>query len=295
MQHHVNRLTLGDGLWRSGEEVCLDDGRIRCRLAPHAYHLLEAYECSPHLRFLKCKTDQDFVSFVRRWGPLDLTQRDIDCGISRKPLELYRILQRWLEAVVRLMDAYRNSDDDKGGECREWLPKFLSAEFALRRQENWKSSTQTELEFTMRGICGIREGEDTLSWIRSADLQMIRLAVEYVLRNTPLVLGVYLACGRRDRKPQVEAHWTVPTLQYALQWMVWYDVFNHHSLLFCHEEKCRKPFRAENAHRRKYCSEECAHRVAARKWRRKDLKEKRKQRKRERNSRGAANGTRKAR
>jgi hypothetical protein len=192
------------------------------------------------------------------------------------------------------MDAYRNSDDDNGGECREWLPKFLLAELALRRQERWKPPlTQTELEFIMRGICGITEEEDTSSWILSADLQRIRLAVEIVLRNTPLVLGAYLACGRRDRKPQVEAHWSVPTLQHALEWMVWYDVLNQHSLVFCRD--CGEPFRAQSAHRRKYCTEECAHRVAARKWRRKDLKEKKKQRKRERHRRGAANGTRKAR
>jgi hypothetical protein len=277
-QLRVNELE-GSGQWARGREVWIKDGYICCKLTTRTYDLLEEYENLPHLRFIESETKENLVSFVRRWGPLDIRSSEISSGTLRMPIERYRILQRWLKAVVRLMDAYRNSDDDNGGECRHWLPKFWLAEPALRRQLNLvQISTLTPMEPVMRAICGVPKGEDTASWIRSADLEMIRLAVEYVLRNTPLVMGGYLECDWRDRKPEVQARWTVPTLEYALLWMVWCDVMNQHTLTFCRE--CGKPFRPQSARRRKYCNEVCAHRVAAREWRRKDLRKKKEQRER---------------
>jgi len=329
MQHYVNKV--GDGKWPRGQQASACGGKIHCVLGRESYDLVEAYLHSPHLDFLEWESDQDLAQFVEKWGPIYLTQAQLARGVSEVPIKHYRVLQSWLRAVVYLMDAYRNSADDNGRECRRCLEVFFLAErlrqhyrkdpapvtideisFGLRQAElgilsdepidsNFRSAseqpseavTQSELEFGIRVQYGITE--DTGSWIRRSDLEMVRGAVETVLRNTSLVRGMYLDCSDRNGKPHIEAHWTVPNLEQALPWMVWYDVLNQHSLLFCREEKCRKAFRAKNAHRRKYCSKKCAHRVAARNWRNKDLKEKREQRERERNRGGATNGTRKAR
>jgi hypothetical protein len=222
---------------------------------------------------------------------------DNDSGIYREPIERYRVVQRYLKALVQLMDASRNSDDDNGVECRNSLPEFLSPELAFRRQRARENPelplTRTKLEPMLRSVCGIGPEEDVASWIRSADLEMVDIAVAYVLRNTTLSLGVYLECVRRNGKSEVEARPRLHTLEDALQWMVWCDVEIQHSLTFCRD--CGKPFRVESARRRKFCDEVCAHRAAARKWRRNDLKKKREQREPERNRAETTNGTRKAR
>lgn len=291
-KHHINTyidLDEEEGFWQPGQEVRFQDGHICCKLASRGYDLMEAYEKLPHLRFIECKTDEDFVRFVGQWGPLQMWY-DNDSGIYREPIERYRVVQRYLKALVQLMDASRNSDDDNGGKCRDWLPEFLLAELALRRQrarENRKLPlARTKLEPMLRHVCGIGDEEDVASWIRSADWKMVDIAVSYVLRNTTLSLGVYLECVLRNGKSEVEARPSLHTLEDALQCMVWCDVVIQHSLTFCRD--CGKPFRAESARRRKYCNEVCAHRAAARNW----IKEKRK---RERNQGGDTNGTRKAR
>ena len=58
------------------------------------------------------------------------------------------------------------------------------------------------------------------------------------------------------------------------------DVFQERPLVFCKE--CSQAFRPVTAHVRKFCSEECGHRVAARNWRRKDLEMKRRLKRKER-------------
>jgi len=329
MQHYVT--TFGDGKWPRGQQASVRGGKIYCVLGRESYDLLGAYSHSPHLDFLKWESDQDLAQFVEKWGPIYLTQAQLARGVSEVPIEHYRVLQSWLRAVVYLIDAYRNSVDDNGCECRRYLEVFFLAErlrqhygkdpapvtideisFCLKQGElgilsdepigsNFRSASEqvskmvgeSELEFCIRGQYGITD--DIGSWIGVADLRMVRGAVQTVLRHTSLVLGVYLDCGERGGKPHIEARWTLPSLERALSWMVWYDVLNQHSLLFCREEKCRKAFRAKNAHRRKYCSEKCAHRVAARNWRNKNLKEKREQREHERNKGEATNGTRETR
>jgi hypothetical protein len=311
VNYHVNFPKIGT--WLRGQPACVRADKIHCLLGRETYDLVESYSHSPHLLFIKCKSDQELARFAEKWGPIYLTQAQLARGVSEVPIEHYRVLRSWLRAVVYLMDAYRGSVDDDGRECRRYLEGFFLAErlrqhyrkdlgpvrveeigFHLQQAElgilsdepinsNFKSASEevpkmvgeSWLEFCIRGEYGI--AGDTGSWIRGADVRMVRGAVQTVLRHTSLVLGVYLDCGERGGKPHIEARWTLGSLEQALSWMVWYDVLNQHSLLFCRNEKCCKPFRAESAHRRKYCSEECAHRVAARNWRRKDLEEKKKQ------------------
>jgi hypothetical protein len=78
----------------------------------------------------------------------------------------------------------------------------------------------------------------------------------------------------------VRASIGVTSLEDALHWMVWQDVFQNHPFQFCAE--CRKLFQPDTRHEKKFCSPECAHRKTGREWQK---------RKRER----GANGTQKAR
>jgi hypothetical protein len=266
VQHHV--YTLEPGLWPRGRDVSLEGDQIRLRWTmDHSYDLVEAYPRFPHLRFLKCKTDQELVSFVTSWGPLNLTAEERVLGTSSMAVNSYRVFQRWLKAVVSLIDGFKNSREE-----RQHLQEFLAAELACCQESLVKPiGNQSEMGFAFRQAFGITE--DTTSWIERTDLQRVRAAAGYILSITPFVRGAGLECGRKEGKPHVEARWSVDTLEDAFRWMVWQDEFIQHPLLFCRE--CSEPFRALSKHRRKYCSPECGHRVAARKWRTEDLQRKR--------------------
>jgi hypothetical protein len=75
---------------------------------------------------------------------------------------------------------------------------------------------------------------------------------------------------RVSRRPHVIAIWKLRNLEDALQWMVWRDEWAEQPLQYCVE--CNDPFRPDTKHRRKYCSFECAHKVAARNWARQKRK-----------------------
>jgi hypothetical protein len=257
VQHHVNMLQRGR--WPRGREVSLDGDQIRLRWTPdHTYDLFEAYPRFPHLSFLKCKTDQELVSFVTSWGPLNLTAEERTLGISSMAVSSYRVSQRWLKAVISLIDGFKNSREE-----RQHLREFLAAELVCCQESPVKPiGNQSLVEFSFRQT--FRIAEDTTSWIERTDLQRVRTAAGYVLGITTFVGGAGLECGRKEGKPHIDARWSVDTLEDALRWMVWQDEFNQHPLLFCRE--CLQPFRALSKHRRKYCSSECGHRVAARNW-----------------------------
>jgi len=284
LQHHVN--AIGQGGWPRGLEVTAQNGQLICRWTPNRiYDLVEAYSRSPHLQFLKCKTDQQLATFVTAWGPLRLTPEEWSRGgLASIPISSYRIVQRWLKASANLINAFKTSSEEV-----HWLQEFLSAEFDLRCDSPVKPwGDVSELESMFKVAFGINE--DTANWLQRAASRSISDATAFVLSVTPFAAHAGLACTRKRGKPHIEAGWRLTTLEQALSWMVWYDEFNQHSLIFCQE--CFEPFRSTSAHPRKYCSAECGHRVAARNWRRKDLRTKRS---RDVRNRKVTDGPRKAR
>jgi hypothetical protein len=251
--------------------VIADGDQLRCRwTAQRTYGLVESYSRFPHLQFLKCETDQQLASWVRAWGPIHLTERELgrDGGVVLSPISRYRILQRWLKASANLINAFRNS------RCEAyWLKEFLSAEFDLWGELPGARDVEpfdkmSVMEWAFKNKFGI--SEDTTNWLQRAGSRSISDATAYVLDLTPFASGTGLTCTTKDGKPHIEAGWKLASLQEALRWMVWYDEFRQRSLIFC--EECSEPFRTTSAHPRKYCGAKCGHRVAARNWQKRHRK-----------------------
>jgi hypothetical protein len=229
-----------------------------------AYDLVRAYRYDPHLRLIHCVTDEQLASFVRAWGPLSFSVDEWNRRSCSAPLSSYWIFQRWLKGFVNLLSAFKHSADE-----REALQEFISAEI-----DEWRNSILASSGSEPVSALGLRsqfgiEG-DISTWLNGSTLSTTRSVIQFVIESMPVAVWPHLMCVRRSGKPAVEARWNVQSLETALRWMVWYDEFTQHPLVCC--QACRKVFRAETAHPRKYCTYECAHRVAAREWQRRRKK-----------------------
>ncbi len=253
LQHHVNFLR--NGYWPRCREVSVVDGQLRCLLAlDRTYDLIRAYQSDLHLRFMGCASEKQLASFARTWGPLSFSIDEFDRGSCSAPLSSYWNLQGWLKGFVNLLGAFKDSTGE-----REALHNFISADIDAQGKGE---------PFSILGLknqLGIKC--DVFDWLRNSALLDLRSAVDFMIQVTPIGATAHLQCVRSSGKTAVEGRWGVSTLREALRWMVWYDEFTQHPLVCC--QACRKIFRPETAHPRKYCSYECAHRIAAREWQRK--------------------------
>jgi len=244
------------------------DGQVRCELEPErSYDLVRAYQYDPHVQLINCATDEQLVSFVRAWGPLGSSVDELNRGSCSTPLSRYWIFQNWLKGFFNLLTAFK----DSAGE-REALQEFMEAEIG-----DWRSSAIASPQSEPLPILGLKTQfgiEDDLStWLRDSPLGIVRSAIQFMIEVMPVGAHPHLMCVRRSGKPALEARWSVDSLEVALKWMVWYDEFEQHPVICC--QACRRVFRPDTAHARKYCSYECAHRVAAREWQRKQSKSRR--------------------
>ncbi len=260
LQHYVNDMK--PGFWPRCHEVSIRKDQVSCVLAvDRAYDLVRAYKLDPHLRLIQCDTDDKLLSFVRTWGPLYYSMDEFARGVCSAPLSQYRIFQRWLRGLVAVLSAFKHSTGE-----REALGEFITSE-----SDEWRSSPVASPGSEPLSLSALRSQfamqTDIPSWVKNSGLSDVRSALEFLVGTTAFGGRPQLDCVRRAGKRVVEAHWNVFSLEEALRWMVWYDEFTQHPLICC--EACRRVFRSETAHARKYCSYECAHRVAAREWQRK--------------------------
>jgi hypothetical protein len=259
--NHVNQLLPGE--WPRCRDVKLVDGQLHCYLAfDRTYKLLEAYRSDLHLRFLECDSDRQLVSFLKTWGPLYFV-RDAAWMIRNPvsiPLSWCRGYQRWLRALIGLLTAFKGSVEE-----RTALQEYIEAEYERERNSFLPSSDDPIAINCLRTEFGIKT--NVSEWVQTSNLPMVRAATMFMLQTVPFMSGATLTCSRGAGGPRVEARWNVDTLEDSLRWMVWQDEANGQPVLCCQE--CRKVFRAESAHVRKYCSQECGHRVASREFQRK--------------------------
>jgi len=254
-KHDVN--TWKSGWWPSSREVSLRDEKVICKLAPErSYDLIAEYPRDPHLQFIGCDSDRQLLTFVKDWGPLSLKSGERTSGESVLPLNEYRCFQRWLKALVNMLSAFKCSQNE-----RESLEAFSSASLA-KDPDSWAHQRlQLEMRF------GIRE--DVFLWAAKCDLKSIRAVTGFLLGCESFggTSGAIFNCSVKRGRPQLKASWDIKSLEEALGWMVWYDEFTRHPLHCCQE--CRKVFRSDTAHQRRYCSYKCGHRAASRKSQRK--------------------------
>lgn len=254
VQHHINAIVAGS--WPRCRDVILRGDVLHCTLDySQSYGLVEAYKYDPHIRFANAKTEQDLIAFIRAWGPPFVNPET--SGMMFLSLGACRAVQQWFRAIFDLLAAFRRAEGE-----REALLEFVEAEYATVRSfpvEVVESNSLLALRNEFHVTGSIPE------WIEGANLRSIRVATDHVIEKLPVgPLGAHLVCRRDRNHRHIEAGWNIPDLQNALHWMVWYDEFTQHPIICCKE--CRKVFRSETAHTRKYCSPDCAHRATGRAW-----------------------------
>lgn len=248
VQHHVNAIPFG--FWPRCRTVGIDRNRLQCVLDPaRAYNFVDAYRYAPHKQFLNVKTEAGLAGFVRTWGPLYLVHHD-KRSEPVSEIIVYWKFQRWFCGLVKLVQTF---EQPRSGlkSLRESLREFLRAE------KEWHVDDLGTLSLSYL----FRVPQDPDQWVPNADEPLIREVAAFCVK-TSLKVSVALQATVRARHCEVRAGPEVHTLQDAIQWMYWQDVFLKRPVLCCPE--CRTFFLPTTAHARKFCSFECAHRVAAR-------------------------------
>jgi hypothetical protein len=257
---------------------------LHCTLEPkQTYVLIEAYEDNLHIRFSNAKSDEELIAFLRGWGPLYIPNWEIpsNCVVSL-PLSRCRAHQRWIKALLDLHVAFKEADQEQ-----EALLAFVDAEQESQFPDEPVSFVLLRSSFNIAG--------DVLDFVRGANTLVVQALIRYLIPiSSGTMNGVNLVCQEQSKERRLEAGWDIPDMQSALRWMIWYDEFTKHPVICCPE--CRRVFRGETAHARKFCGEVCAKKVSARNWRKKDLEKKRIAKEKEKELIGEkSDGTQKAR
>ena len=263
-------------LWPRCASVEVRNGFLSCELAlDRQYDLVDAYRKTPHIQFMNCKTIDDLKFFTRAWGPLYLVltpgSEDIRLGKADRRVDQCEAHRRWLRALKSLIDACRGREDERGA-----LKEFLAAEADIERTSNTYQPGQTPIFHTALQKA-FRYTGDSVSWAASADIHSVKRALAYSVEANVVAPTGCLRLAPRKKGFAIQPSFSLSTLWDALRWMVWVDEWNGWPPPACLE--CHRVFPPMNAHERKYCSTECAHRATNREWRRRDLRKKRNARK----------------
>ncbi len=241
------------------------------------------------MQFLNCKTIADLRSFTRAWGPLYLDQtrgkEDIRFGKAVRRLDECEAHRRWLRAVKRMIDACRGIEDERNS-----LIEFLAAEVDMERTSNTYKPGKVPIFHDLLRLQYHFEG-DAVTWATSSDADSVKKVLAYSVETYVRAPLGSLAVETTRKGFVVKPSFLLSSLWEALTWMLWFDEWNRWPPVACRE--CHKVFRPLTAHKKKYCTHECAHRATNREWRRKDLRQRKKILKAKAN--GGTYGTRKTR
>lgn len=277
LQHYVRQPDdQAKSLWYRPVAVTVSADRLivdlrGCRL----YSLTEAYRYSPHAAFLQLRADPaELADFVKTWGPLFVLPGKMGLetlGWYNAPLEdieTYWLFQRFLRTKLDLLQAFKRNwlEPEKS---RQALDRFLSAETDVikRGYERYASPLDNTLSF---------EGSDAQLFGLNTKQLKTHLSPPGggSLKDWQLNLALYILHSFRiettlipnitSRRRQIIPYWYLGSLWDAFHWMIWSDYNRQRPLGICFE--CGKVFASESAHRRKYCSPKCGHRVAVRSY-----------------------------
>lgn len=271
VQHRINEDK--GAVWYRCKRVSFDGDISTWELSQTGhYDLMEVYQKRPHLQLIKATDDDALRAFVKAWGPLRLR---LNAWSGCDLIETYRRTRDVLIASVRLLasvqqpemrrsalyDLVRLSKEED--EAFQTIPAMLRVKFAIPYDDLWGVDVNLQ------------------RWVEAATAKEIETACASLVSLMPLTdYSLKLRVDSSKKGSFVRASIGVTSLEDALHWMVWQDVFQNHPFQFCAE--CRKLFQPDTRHEKKFCSPECAHRKTGREWQK---------RKRER----GANGTQKAR
>ena len=219
----------------------------------------------PHLQLLNCRSDESIVRFTRAWGPLYLrTTGGPDDGWQmgqlRRPLTVYRAAIRRFCGVKGILEAASGIGDE-----RDTLAEFLAAdEEDFKLSALYKPGAEPHHQFSLK--LWLKIGSNIFGWVRTAPISEIRSALKYCVEaevTMPWTGGVRVMPhkGRTRVVPSYRLH----SLKEALDWMLWFDEWNTNPPTAC--PACHTVFRPPSLHKKKYCSYNCAHRIAMQKYR----------------------------
>jgi hypothetical protein len=246
-----------------------------------AYDLVDAYTYAPHIEFANC---DDFQSFLLAWGPLLHTESKLDWRVVQ--VSQYQACKGFLRAMMRMISACKGLQDQ-----RESLIDFLTAEVNMVESGTTRNLLKQAISIDLVSDLSLpTQIIDPFEWARSASILEVRKALAVCVENwvrAPSRWG--LRVDRHGRDLLIKPSFELFSLWDAMKWMLFFDEWNRRAPILCQE--CPRIFRSETAHERKFCTPECAHRAANRKWRRKDLSKHEANREIE----GGLHGTRKTR
>jgi hypothetical protein len=282
VQHHIN-----EGRWPRVRDVSIQEMEGHRYLGGtldfnRAYELAAAYTYAPHISFMNLCGDHELERFVHAWGPLRLSDREREAGQFMMSLDWWWAFHRRFAAFGKLLESFQRPDAD-----RICLRDFLQAsedEVRVRQLGQPPANSTVFLATYIGQTERLNFGTDfrmdlgplyqeIAFWLDHAETDAIRGATAFVIERTSFAPSPYLKVEPRQKRSIISATLGLSSLEDALEWMIWNGYWMKSPLMFCLE--CRKAFRPETAHRRKYDTNECAHRATARKWRRKDLRRKR--------------------
>lgn len=273
IQKHINKHS--DGIWYRCKRVSFEGDLSTWELSKTGrYDLFEAYRKRPHMQLIKAFDDDALRAFVKAWGPLRV---HLDSWSGCDPIARYRRTRDVLTASVRLLASIDETEMQRralhelvqlGDADDNAFHSFLGslrAKFSIGGELQWGFDVNLQ------------------QWIAAATARELETACVWLVSLLPLEqFSLKLAVDTANKGNVVRASMGITSLEEALHWMMWQDIFHNHPFQFC--EECRTLFQPDNQHTRKFCSPECAHRKTGRDWQ-----------KRKREKEKKTNGTHKAR
>jgi hypothetical protein len=256
LQKHLNsRNTVVPGRWPRALSSRVVNGFIRCELDPRrTYEFMKVYRTGPHLAFLNAKTEDALLAFSNTWGPLSIPDGSPD-GESIILVRHYRQFQRRLEATLGLFESCRVRRHEKEAlvefisaheEDAEDLGTFSTASFFFQLSENLTASEAQMLSAPL---------------LREWPLSLVRSAIQNLIDK---VFTFSVGMRVDPRSGRMSAGWDISSLEDALRWMICQDALSDLLPQVCPE--CKNAFRPAYHHKKKFCTNLCAQRCAARTW-----------------------------
>lgn len=292
----TSHFQLEPGMWPRGTAVEVRGEYIFCRLdREHAYWLLGAgtrfldgygYERRAHLEFLRAKSPESLLQFVRNWGPLGLGRTDWEKAESTIAVGRYRRWQRYLGRLVGLFSSVRNGSDESralgeflkdrseqipfisatarsgprpaGADFLAWLASFQNAVLNLPKEAD-------EL--------GVQagKGDEIVHLLDQAPLRHLQELTNLAISKCTLISAT-LETRREGRRGRIFPSLKAAELRDAMECMVILDEWANHPLQICTE--CGDLFRVDTQHARRFCSSKCSRRVSSREFKRKQRSQK---------------------
>jgi hypothetical protein len=228
--------------------------------------VVEAYPDKPHLELMKAQDDDALRDFIRKFGPLRLSDSD--------SVAWYRAKRDYLVAVARLLESIGLGPEDR----REAFAALLEAS---KREDLVNGFTPRRWQLYIPSTTDAFTTEEMQKWCEVANPNEIERACAYFIECSAVPMPSYRVVKKGPRKV-VRASFFVNNLWEALVLMLWLDISREDPIQFCRNKNCGKPIVCKTQHARKFCDPICAKRDADRNWAKKKRAKKKKKRIRQR-------------